>query len=263
LEKSNRGSGGRTSGLTLTECFCYNARMSRSSPFDLSRMETHHVLLMVVGVAGLVVLAWNLEHHLAAIEAWLAGMGHWAGLGFILLFVVLTPMLVSVDLLCIIAGAVFSLPVAIAAVMVATLLAAALIFFIGRRLAKDRVQRLLRHYPKLLGYQRIIGSDGTQVMFLLRLLPLPFAPMGYLFSVTRVRFVSYLLATTGIFVYNTAIVYFAYAARHLSKLVEQGGDAPAGLHVPLVAGIVGAVVVIYLISRVARARIEALSAVRS
>jgi uncharacterized membrane protein YdjX (TVP38/TMEM64 family) len=263
LEKSNRGSGGRTSGLTLTECFCYNARMSRSSPFDLSRMETHHVLLMVVGIAGLVVLAWNLEHHLAAIEAWLAGMGHWAGLGFILLFVVLTPMLVSVDLLCIIAGAVFSLPQAIGYVMVATLVAAALIFFIGRRLAKDQVQRLLRRYPKLLGYQRIIGTDGVQVMFLLRLLPLPFAPMGYLFSVPRVRFLPYLAATTGIFVYNSAIIYFGYAARHLSRLSAQDGAAPAGHNMPMIAGIVGSIVIVYLISRVARARIETLSAAES
>jgi len=51
-------------------------------------MELHHVLLMIAVIVGLIVLVWNLEHHLAAIEAWLAGMGHWAGLGFVLLFVV-------------------------------------------------------------------------------------------------------------------------------------------------------------------------------
>jgi uncharacterized membrane protein YdjX (TVP38/TMEM64 family) len=222
-------------------------------------MELHHVLLMIAVIVGLIVLVWNLGHHLPAIEAWLAGMGHWAGVGYVLLFVVLTPMLFSVDLLCVIAGAVFGLPQAIAYVMVATLIAASVIFFIGRGLAKDRVQRLLRPYPKLLRYQRIIGSDGAQVMFLLRLLPLPFAPMGYLFSVTRVRFVPYLVATTGIFVYNTAIIYFGYAARHLSTAVTQDGRVPVG-HLPLIVGIAGAVAVVYLISRVARAKIERLSA---
>jgi len=136
-------------------------------------MELHHVLLMIAVIVGLIVLVWNLEHHLAAIEAWLAGMGHWAGLGFVLLFVVLTP-------------------------------------------------------------------------------------MGYLFSVTRVRFVPYLAATSGIFVYNTAIIYLGYAARHLSTAVAQDGSVPAS-HLPLIAGIAGTVVVVYLISRVARARIEALS----
>jgi len=216
---------------------------------DLSLMELKHLLLTIMVIIGLTVLVWNLEHHMAVLEARLAGMGQWAGVGFVLVFVVLTPLFFSVDLLCVMAGALFSLPQAIAYMMAATLIAATVIFFIARLLAVDRVQRLLRRYPKLLGFRRVIGSDGVRVMFLLRVLPLPFAPMGYLFSATGVRFVPYLVATTGIFFYNTALIYFGYAARHLSSAVRRDGGVTVS-HLPLIAGVGVAVVVLFLVFRV-------------
>ena len=72
------------------------------------------IIVIPVIIILLIVIGYWLEHHVATIEVWLASMGHWAGLGFIILFVLLTPFLFSVDVLCVIAGALFSLGSAIA-----------------------------------------------------------------------------------------------------------------------------------------------------
>jgi uncharacterized membrane protein YdjX (TVP38/TMEM64 family) len=204
----------------------------------------------------IIVLGYWLEHHVATIEAWLAEMGHWAGVGYILLFVLLTPMLFSVDVLCIIAGALFNLAPAIGYVLTATMLAAAVIFYISRHLAKDKVHLLLQKHPKLTLYERMIEENGFKVMFLLRLLPLPFALMSYLFAITRVQFIPYWIATMGIFFYNSAIVYFGYIAMHMSKKLSQGEDYTGPHHIMLTGGILGAILVLYIITKIAHAQIE-------
>ena len=214
------------------------------------------IIVISTIIIAIIVIGYWLEQHVATIEAWLSNMGHWAGVGFIILFVVLTPFLFSVDVLCIIAGALFTLDSAIAYMLIATMLAAAVIFYIGRHMAKDKVQMLLQKHPKLTMYERLIEENGLNVMFLLRLLPLPFALMSYLFSITRVQFIPYWVATTGIFFYNSAIVYFGYIAMHMSKKLSQGSDYTGPHNIMLAGGILGALLVLYIITKIAHSQIE-------
>lgn len=222
--------------------------------------EHPHLLRRIIVTAAIIiaiiVIGYWLEQHVATIEAWLAGMGHWAGVGYIILFVVLTPLLFSVDVLCVIAGALFNLGPAIGYVLTATMLAAAVIFYIGRHLAKDKVQLLLQKHPKLTLYERLIDENGFRIMFLLRLLPFPFALMSYLFSITRVQFLPYCIATTGIFLYNSAIVYFGYIAMHMSKKLSQGADYSGPHNIMLAGGILGSILVLYIITKIAHSQIE-------
>ena len=222
--------------------------------------EQPHLLQRIIVIStiiiALIVIGYWLEQHVATIEAWLADMGHWAGVGFIILFVVLTPFLFSVDVLCVIAGALFTLSSAIAYVLIATMLATAVIFYIGRHIAKDKVQMLLKKHPKLTMYERLIEENGINIMFLLRLLPLPFALMSYLFSITRVQFLPYCLATTGIFLYNSAIVYFGYIAMHMSKKLSQGADYTGPHNIMLVGGILGVILLLFIIAKIAHSQIE-------
>ena len=222
--------------------------------------EHPHLLRRIIVTAAIIiaiiVIGYWLEQHVATIEAWLAGMGHWAGVGYIILFVVLTPLLFSVDVLCVIAGALFNLGPAIGYVLTATMLAAAVIFYIGRHLAKDKVQSLLQKHPKLTLYERLIDENGFKIMFLLRLLPFPFALMSYLFSITRVQFLPYCIATTGIFLYNSAIVYFGYIAMHMSKKLSQGADYSGPHNIMLAGGILGSILVLYIITKIAHSQIE-------
>ena len=214
------------------------------------------IIVISTIVITIIVISYWLEQHVSTIETWLSGMGAWAGVGYIALFVVLTPFLFSVDVLCVIAGALFSLSSAISYVLISTMLAAAVIFYIGRHMAKDKIQILLQQHPKLTMYERLIEENGLNVMFLLRLLPLPFALMSYMFSITRVQFLPYCLATTGIFLYNSAIVYFGYIAMHVSKKLSQGGDYTGPHNIMLVGGILGAILILYIITKIAHSQIE-------
>ena len=224
--------------------------------------KSHHPLVRLAVTAAMVValifIGYWLEHHVAAIEGWLQGLGHWAGAGFIALFLVLTPFLFSVDLLCVIAGALFALPAAISYVLIATMLAAALIFVIGRHLAQQQVQLLLDRHPKLAMFNQLIGKGEFKILFLIRLLPLPFALTSYLFSVSRARFLPYWLATCGIFFYNGALTYFGYLAGHMSKQLSQGEAYSGPQMVMLIAGVMVALLVLAMVIHYAKGEIARL-----
>ena len=216
------------------------------------------VILTAISIIVLVVIGYWLEHHVAAIENWLSGLGHWAGLGFIALFLVLTPFFFSVDILCVIAGALFSLPNAIGYVLVATMFSAAVIFYIGRNLARSRIQEIVQKHPKLTVFDQLIAQGGFKIMFLLRLLPFPFAILSYVFSISRVQFWPYWFATTGIFFYNSVIVYFGYIAMHMTKQLSQGEDYSGPHNTMMVGGVIGCIIVLYLVSKIARAQLAQL-----
>ena len=134
-----------------------------SHSYSLQRL-----ILIVCFIIAMFISGYWLEQHVTAIENWLAGLGHWAGIGYIVLFIVLTPFFFSVDILCIIAGALFGLSSAIGYVLVATILSAAVIFYIGRNLAQDKIQTIVQKHPKLTIFDQLIDKGGFKIMFLLR-----------------------------------------------------------------------------------------------
>lgn len=217
------------------------------------------VVLIVGLIVALLIGGYWLEHHVAQIEGWIQGLGYWAGVAFILLFLALTPLLFSVDALCLIAGAVFSLSAAFAYVLIATMLASALIFFIGRWMACEQIQTLVAKNERLRSIDRLLQHGGFKILFLLRLLPIPFAPLSYAMSVSKTRFVPYWLATTGIFFYHLIITYFGYTAAHFSKQMVQGGQAAGPSTAMLAGGFVFCIAVVFLILRVARAELAQMS----
>lgn len=225
---------------------------------DRRKFTVARIILASTALLAIIIIGYWLDHHVAMIENRLAHLGHWAGIGFIVLFLVVTPFFFSVDVLCLIAGTLFGLADAIIYVMIATMLGAALIFFIGRYLARDKVQGLLEKHPKLTFVNQVIAGNGLKIMFLIRLLPIPFALLSYVFSVSQARFLPYWLATTGIFLYNSMLVYFGYLAGHFTDQLTQG-EHYSGPHTSLlVGGIMACLLVVILISKVAKAQIAQL-----
>ena len=199
---------------------------------------------------GLVLLIGHgLKLYLPDLEVWIQGMGALAPLGFIALFVVLAPFFVSVDALCFAAGLLFPIGVAEFYIVIATYLAAAVIFFLGRYLLRDKVPIFLAGHKRFSELDRIIKDNEFKLMFLLRLTPLPFAMLSYAFSVTQVRFWPYLAATSGILIYNASLVYFGYTTKHLSGLIS-GTSAQSGVSYPLLA--VGVVISLAVLAYVAK-----------
>ena len=219
------------------------------------------VILTVAGV--ILVIGHKLELYLPDLELWIQTLGALAPLGFILLFVVLTPVFVSVDTLCFAAGLLFSLGAAQVYMTIATYLASALIFFLGRYALKDRIVTFIAKHKQLATLDTKISHQPFKMMFLLRLTPLPFAMLSYAFSVTEARFWPYLGATSGILIYNCSLVYMGYTTKHLAGLVS-GTAKQSSISYPLLAlGLVVSLLVLFFVTKIARETINRLSLEKS
>jgi uncharacterized membrane protein YdjX (TVP38/TMEM64 family) len=190
------------------------------------------IALILVGVVLLI--GHELELHLPDLEAWIQELGAFAPLGFIFFFVILAPLFASIDTLCFAAGLLFPLGAGEFYIIIATYLAAALIFYLGRYLLRDRVVVFLAEHQRFSKLNAVINDNEFKLMFLLRLTPLPFAMLSYALSVTQVRFWPYLAATSGILIYNGSLVYFGYTTKHLAGLIS-GVTPQSGVSYPLLA----------------------------
>ena len=211
----------------------------------------------------LLFIGYKLELYLPDLELWVAKLGAFAPLGFIAIFVLLTPFFASVDALCFAAGLLFSLVAAELYVIVATYLAAALIFFLGRYLIQDRIVMLIAKHKPLVALDDAINHQPFKLMFLLRLTPLPFALLSYALAVTQVEFRPYLAATSGILIYNGSLVYMGYTTKHLAALVS-GAAKQGGVSYPLLAlGAVVTLAVLIYVTKTAAATVHQLSLEKS
>ena len=146
---------------------------------------------------------------------------------------------------------------------IATYLASALIFFLGRYVFKERVVAFIAKHKQLATLDSTISEQPFKLMFLLRLTPLPFALLSYAFSVTQARFWPYLGATSGILIYNASLVYMGYTTKHLAGLVS-GSAKQSGVSYPLLAlGVVISVLVLFYVTKIARETINRLTSERS
>jgi uncharacterized membrane protein YdjX (TVP38/TMEM64 family) len=227
-------------------------------------MSITRKLSEILAVAcAILIIGHELELYLPDLELWIEKLGVYAPMGFIVLFVVLTPFFVSVDTLCFAAGLLFSIGAAEFYMTVATYLASALIFFLGRYLFKDRVVTFIAKHKQFAALDAAINSQPFKLMFLLRLTPLPFAMLSYALSVTEVRFWPYLGATTGILIYNASLVYMGYTTKHLAGLVS-GSAKQSGVSYPLLAlGVVISLLVLFYVTKIASETINRLSLEKS
>jgi uncharacterized membrane protein YdjX (TVP38/TMEM64 family) len=224
---------------------------------------TRKLSVMLAIASVILIIGHELELYLPDLELWIEKLGAYAPLGFITLFVVLTPVFISVDTLCFAAGLLFSLGAAETYMIIATYLASALIFFLGRYAFKDKVVTFIAKHKQLATLDNTISHQPFKLMFLLRLTPLPFAMLSYAFSVTEARFWPYLGATSGILLYNASLVYMGYTTKHLTGLVS-GSTRQSGVSYPLLAlGVVISVLVLYYVTKIARETINQLSSEKS
>ena len=207
------------------------------------------IVLIFVGVVLLI--GHELKLYLPDLEVRIQSMGAFAPLGFIALFVVLTPFFISVDALCFAAGLLFPIGAGAFYIIIATYLASAVIFYLGRYLLRDKVLKHLAEHKRFSELNEIIKGNEFKLMFLLRLTPLPFAMLSYAFSVTEVRFRPYLAATSGILIYNISLVYFGYTAKHLSGLISEAPSQSTVSYPLLAVGLIIFVAVLISVAKIA------------
>jgi uncharacterized membrane protein YdjX (TVP38/TMEM64 family) len=210
------------------------------------------VLLIALAAAWFVlpVSAW-----LKSFNQWVASLGALGYVIFAAVYVVGTVVLAPGSPLSIAAGLVFSgwgLPL----VIVAATIGAGLAFLVARYIARERVARMTEHRPKFKAVDRAVTEEGWKVVLLLRLSPLvPFNLQNYFFGVTDIRFWHY-LAATFVGIIPGAALYVYLGAIGAAAGTRDSGSVLKWFFFGL--GLLATVVVTVLITRKAKAKLDAL-----
>ncbi|XP_078441298.1 uncharacterized protein LOC144711237 isoform X2 [Wolffia australiana] len=130
-------------------------------------------------------------------------------------------------------------------------LAASAAFLIARYFARDRVLKLVEGNEKFMAIDRAIGENGFKVVALLRLSPLlPFAVGNYLYGLTSVEFLPYVLGSwLGMLPGTWAYVSAGAFGR---AIIEESGEGLPGGNGQLITLGIGLFITVFAASYVTR-----------
>jgi uncharacterized membrane protein YdjX (TVP38/TMEM64 family) len=204
-----------------------------------------------------IVAVWRLlpvKDCLEDFQGWIARLGALGGVLYGLAYVGAALLFVPGLILTLGAGYLFGLGWGVVIVSIASTAAAALGFLIARYLARQRVEKLARGNEKFQAIDRAIGENGWKVVGLLRLSPLiPFSISNYLYGLTSVRFLPFLLASW-IGMLPATFLYVSLGAAGRSA-GEKGSRSPWEWAL-LGGGLLATVAVTVILTRVARKNLE-------
>jgi len=192
------------------------------------------------------------------LASWIAGAAAWAQLHreaaaalFVVVYVIAAVVLVPCAILTLAAGFLFGLPLGVALTSVGSVLGAAAAFVVGRFGARDWVAQRIGNRPRFQALVAATHTDGFMLVLLARLSPvIPYILLNYAFSVTRVRFRDYMLATwIGMLPAIVLYVYGGTLAKNLAELTSAGRAPSWAVDSLLAIGFVATVALTWLIAR--------------
>jgi uncharacterized membrane protein YdjX (TVP38/TMEM64 family) len=197
--------------------------------------------LLLLVIAGGLSMAWVFDGLISAqsLTAWAAGLGHWAPVGFVLLYGIATVAMVPGSLFDLAGGALFGPYLGSLLDLTGCSIGAALSFLIARYLARDWVEA--RAGPRTHNIMRSVEADGWQFVAFVRLLPImPYNVINYLLGLTRIPFHHYMIATV-VFMAPSTLVYtwIGHAGREAIA-----GDADNLYYALLALGLLGAMLLL-------------------
>jgi len=153
-------------------------------------------VLLIAAVAGVMILAWVLDlgGRIRLLQGWIAGLGVWGPLAFVLLYGLATLLALPGVAMTALAGGLFGSLVGVVAVSAGSTLGAGLAFLAARHFARQSVEAWLGGNPKFQKLDAMVERQGAIVVAITRLVPLfPFNLLNFGFGLTRVPFATYLL----------------------------------------------------------------------
>jgi uncharacterized membrane protein YdjX (TVP38/TMEM64 family) len=209
-------------------------------------------LLIAACVFGTVVwFGRHLGAEIKAIEAWIAGFGVWGPIVFVIIIIIFTSMFVPDTLLSVAAGVLFGLIWGTTIMVIGAITTATLNYLLARWLFRVRIEKILREHPKLRAIQRLADQDGLRLQLLLRLSPINPVSVSYILGAAGVRYVTFLLATTGLIPSLFVEVYFGHLASHVTKVAGKVSSHSSTYTVVTAVGFVVCIAVMIYIVRAA------------
>ncbi len=179
---------------------------------------------LLAGLAAAVLLAGPSQaaEVVSALRHWADSRGAGGMIGFGAAYVVLALLFVPGAALTMVAGAVYGIGWGLVVVAVATTVADAAAFLLGRHVAREAVLRLMDRHPRFRIVDRTINRGGWRIVALVRLNPtLPYSASNYLFGITGVPFLTF-LTSSAIFTLPGA---WAYLYAGFVGVETLGGEA--------------------------------------
>ncbi len=221
---------------------------------------SRHRLAWALGALLIVLLA--VEGHRVAsflpkIEHAVEELGPWGPVLYVAAILVLEPFFFPNFIFGMIAGVVFGLWKGYLYYFGAVYCANMLVYLIGRRLLTKPVLRQLERKPKVREAAVAASTEGTGLVFWLRLIPANPAILSYALGALRVLPRSVAIGTLGMAPHMFVDVYLGTAASHVTRMAGQGHTSWENKGLGLLLGLVAVAVVSWRIARIARAQIRA------
>ncbi|CRG94015.1 SNARE associated Golgi protein, putative [Plasmodium gallinaceum] len=185
---------------------------------------------------------------------WVGKQGSWSIVLFILLFTFLSPLFMSVEIMCIGSGLIFSgvygkvlgVVIAVFSVAVGYVLGMSLCFFISRYLIHNYIYKKLMVYPIYLAFNQAINSNGLSFVLLIRLSPiLPASLVSYILGVTSLKYKDFAIGSVSALPSIFLFVYIGALLQDISNLSELENHW-SNLVILFIGFIIGVVAIIYI-----------------
>jgi uncharacterized membrane protein YdjX (TVP38/TMEM64 family) len=149
---------------------------------------------------------------------WIQGLGPWAPVVFIILYIATVLIFLPAAILTAGGGFIFGMASGAIYVLIAATIAANICFLLGRHIARDWIAHRLEAQPRFKALDEAVARDGWKIVALVRLAPIfPFAVTSYGFGLTRVPLRQYFLANFAMIPGTMMYVYFGSIARDLTE----------------------------------------------
>lgn len=153
---------------------------------------------------------------------WIADLGVWGAIAFIMLYAVATVSFFPGSLLTLGAGVVFGVFLGSIYVFLGAVIGSTAAFLIGRYLARDWVAQKIATNHKFQAIDQAVGKAGLKIVILTRLSPLfPFILLNYAYGITQVSLKDYAIGSLGMIPGTVTYVYLGSLAGSLAKIGTQ------------------------------------------
>ena len=216
-------------------------------------------LRLLVAACVVITIVWFGRHlgaEIKMMETKIAGLGVWGPIVFVIIVIVFTSMFVPDTLLAVAAGVLFGLFWGTFLIVIGAIITATMNYLIARKLFRVRIEKILKKHSKFRAIHRLAEQDCLRLQLLLRLSPINPVLVSYILGAAGVRYLTFLLATTGLIPTLFVEVYFGHLASHVTKLA---GNVSNHSIMHTVVKAVGFVVSIAVIIFIVRATTSALA----
>jgi uncharacterized membrane protein YdjX (TVP38/TMEM64 family) len=218
---------------------------------------------VLVTVGAVIVLAsaayfFPLVPALEHVSAWLGGLGVIGAALFAVLIAVSSLCLLPASPFIIAASAVFGFSLGLLTSAVGIILGAASGYFLSRLFLRKDVADQLKGRPTFKAIDQAIAEEGWKIVLLLRLCPIPFGLANYLYGLTAIPFLPYLITTflgavPGLLLFS----HLGSAGKAGLQALASGNWNKGGGEIALLGlSLAATIVLVVLLPRIARRALE-------